>query len=162
MEKVTRTTEEILTRIDQVKDDDFLGTTSADLMAFLPFEHVKDHLNEKYLKKVEDGEETWDPKEATKEQATKEITEYMDFAWGKANDCRGLSADRSINHMKAWLWIAGNDELLEKMDTYEYYGKPQLRAICEEYGIDWKSYDDGEWRNDEKGSFLSPDDVPKI
>ena len=30
-------------------------------------------------------------------------------------------------------------------------GKPQLAAICEHYGVDWRSLDDGQWVNDEGG-----------
>jgi len=70
----------------------------------------------------------------------------MPFAWEKANGCRGISASRSLRHMVAWLWLDGQDEFLEKWNDlrdYEYYGKPQLIAICELYGIDWKKFDDG-------------------
>ena len=78
----------------------------------------------------------------------------MGFAWDKANNRRGLSSGRSIDHMRTWLWLDGKDDLAEQIEDYEYYGKPQLVAVCNEYGIDWKQYDDGEWVNNE-------DDTPK-
>jgi hypothetical protein len=80
----------------------------------------------------------------------------MPFAWEKANDCRGLSANRSIEHMTAWLWMLG-DDLADKMDgLYEYYGKPCLRAICEKYGCKWQQWDDGVWRNSEDDDGIAP------
>lgn len=75
------------------------------------------------------------------------IKNYMKFAWGKANDCRGISASRSLSHMVAWLWLDEQDEFLIKewndLRDYEYYGKPQLIAICQLYGIEWKQLDNG-------------------
>jgi len=77
------------------------------------------------------------------------IRGYMEFAWDKANNRRGISAMRSLAHMSAWLWIDGKDELALSINEYNYYGKPQLVEICEVYGIDWKALDDGEWVTDE-------------
>ena len=66
---------------------------------------------------------------------------------------------RSIEHMKAWLWLL-NDPLGARLDDlYRHYGKPCLRAICEKYGWDWRQWDDGSWRNDEDGPGLSPEEV---
>jgi hypothetical protein len=88
--------------------------------------------------------------------------DYMSFAWDKANNCRGLSAGRSIDHMKAWLWLLGESEMAAKIAHFSHYGKPQLRAICERFGWDWRAWDDGEWRNNEDDDGVKPEDVPAI
>lgn len=149
------TQEKILQKIKEHENDMF-GFISSGLVDFLTFENAKPYLHEKYIKKVEKGKEKWKPKPATKKQALKEIKDYMDFAWDKANNCRGLSAGRSLEHMRAWLFIAGDEELSDKIAEHTHYGKPQLRAICEKYDIDWKKYDDGDWRNDEMGPKVEP------
>jgi hypothetical protein len=74
------------------------------------------------------------------------MLEYMPFAWDKANDMRGLSAGRSVQHFVGWTWLAGDDELSAWCDdnsNYQHYGKEILVRICEHYGWDWRQWDDG-------------------
>jgi len=133
-----KTQEEILKRIEARKENDMFGWEVNEYLCFLDYENAKSYLKKDVTK------ESWGEKKE-KEPAEK-IKEYMDFAWIKANDCRGISAGRSLMHMVAWLWLDGQDEFLNKWNDlrdYEYYGKPQLTAICELYGIDWKKYDNG-------------------
>jgi len=131
-----RTQKEILERFNQRRKTDMLGFEVYEYLYYLDYKYAKPFL------KKEVTEEDWKHK---KIPPAEKIKDYMPFAWKKANDCRGISAARSILHMLAWLWLDGKDEFLEKNDieNYEYYGKPQLIAICELYGIDWKKYDDG-------------------
>lgn len=134
-----RTTEEILIEIERLKADGAWFSPS-DLIQALPFEAAKPFLKDEVTE--DQWVQTTDPES--------EIRNYMDFAWGKANGCRGLSAGRSVEHMQAWLWLDGKDELSKRLDdVYEFYGKTCLALVCKEYGIDWRQYDDGEWRNDE-------------
>jgi hypothetical protein len=147
-----RTPEEILARIEQIKADDFFGFQTTDLVSFLPYESA--------LPFLQDGvtEADWKPRTDPVQQ----IKDYAEFAWDKANNRRGLSASRSVEHMKAWLWLDGKDELAERMDSvYEYYGKPCLVLVCREYGIDWRALDDGEWSNGEYEQNLTADEVLK-
>lgn len=140
-----KTDQEILDRIKEIEDDDFFGFQSSDLIGFLSYDAAKPFLEEGVTA------EAWnaDRQTPTREAVIEKILSYMPFAWEKANDCRGLSAGRSIEHMKAWLWMLG-DELHAKLDDiYEFYGKPCLRVICEKYGWDWKQWDDGVWRKSE-------------
>lgn len=140
-----RTQEEILARIESVKQDDVFGFQRSDLIEFLTFENAKPFLVKEYVAQVEAGEIKY-------EQQTDPVAiirDYMAFAWDKANDRRGLSAMRTMEHMQTWLWLAGEDVLANKCKHYNYYGKPQLVEICEKYGIDWKSLDDDVWVNDE-------------
>jgi hypothetical protein len=141
-----RTQEEILKRIADIEKDDLFGFQTGDLIKFLTFENAKPHLVDGANK--DDWVQVTDP--------VKCIKDYMEFAWDKANNCRGLSAGRSVEHMKAWLWLDGKDELVEKMDSlYRYYGKPCLHAVCVEYGIDWEKLDDNRWVNNEDEDGLT-------
>ncbi len=150
-----RTTDEILSRVEEVRETDFFGFETADLLSWLPYDKAKPYLKDSARS------EDWTYNVPTHDAVLKCIVGYMPFAWKKANECRGLSAMRSLQHMKAWLWLLG-DSLADELDDYTHYGKPQLRAICDKLGINWSSMDDNCWRNDESGPCESPDSVAKI
>lgn len=141
-----RTTKEIIERARKLKKIDFFGFEFADIVMCLSFEDAKQLLSEEQI--TETNKKEWgDPKPRDRESVLNEIIDYMPFAWGKANDRRGLSAGRSILHMSAWFWLLGEDDLSNFLEDYEYYGKGKLRAICEALGLDWKQWDDGYWSN---------------
>lgn len=135
---------EILDKIKEIEKSgaDFLGYERGDLIQRLDFDNAKD-----YLKKGV-TEEEWEGEREKLKTPSKQIKDYMGFAWGKANDCRGISAQRSISHFLAWIWLDGEDDLYEEiyneyMYNYHYYGKPILEKICTHYSIDFSKYDDG-------------------
>lgn len=132
-----RTQEKIQKKVTELKRKDLFGFEIHEYIRYLDFEHAKPFLRDNTKK----GD--W---EQEKETPAEKIRGYMNFAWGKANERRGISAFRSLQHMAAWLWLDGQDKFLKKWNNfkdYEYYGKPQLIAICEKYKIDWKLLDDG-------------------
>lgn len=92
-----RTDDEILQRIKDIATEEVFGFVTTDLVGFLPFAKVRAFL------KPQAREEDWHPLPRDHESIKNQIHGYMAFAWGKANNCRGLSAGRSINHMQAWL-----------------------------------------------------------
>ncbi|AXQ68437.1 hypothetical protein HOT99_gp180 [Caulobacter phage CcrBL10] len=158
---MTRSTAEIIARIEALENDlsDFFGFQKGDLICYLPFDDAKRWLNDKA------SADAWEPNVNTPEAIKSSIYDYMSFAWDKANNCRGLSAGRSIDHMKAWLWLLGEDEAWVealRLDNYNMYGKPQLRAICERFGWDWTKWDDGSWTNSEGEAGYGPDQVPRV
>ena len=140
-----RTTKQIIARIKKLKNQDFFGFQRNNLLRYLTFEDAKPFLK--------DGTtaEQWTHHALTDDAVLEQLRSYMPFAWDKANNCRGLSASRSVDHMKTLLWLLG-DPLGEKLDDiYEYYGKPCLAAVCEKYGIDWRALDNDCWTNEEGG-----------
>lgn len=153
-----KTTDEVLAKVKELeKTDDIFGTKRNDLMSYLSFEQAKPYLKDGIT--VEEWSEVRD--EIDRDTVIEDMLDYMEFAWDKANNCRGLSAGRSIDHYEMWLWLL-EDGLSEKLkDIYQYYGKPCLRAICEKYNWDWIKWDDGEWRNDEGDSFVQPQATPE-
>lgn len=90
-----RTPDQIVTRIRDIESvpfDDFFGAQRSDLVRALPFELAKPWLD------AEVTAEQWtpDPDPLTSALA------YVSFAVGKIVDHRGLSANRSVDHFKAW------------------------------------------------------------
>jgi len=69
-----------------------------------------------------------------------QMVDYMEFAWEKANDERGMSAYRSMAHYTSWLWLDGDEYLWKTLEGYTDYGRPQLIEICKYLGIDWKPF----------------------
>lgn len=150
MQSTKRSAEEILARIRQVKDQDWMGTQTADLMFWLPFELAREFLRQEMT------EEKFKEIAAGNKPPLEQALEYLPFAWGKANNCRGLSAGRSLDHLSAWLWLAGYGELVDaEFSGYSHYGKSQLvmaSTICD---FDWRAHDDGEWVAGEDRPSLS-------
>lgn len=137
-EQTKKTTEQIVARISEIGKDDWMGTQQSDLIDYLPYEFALKHLNEGVTKEQWDSQEKVPPLQA--------VFNYLEFAWGKANNQRGLSAGRSLDHMKAWLWLAGYEGLLlDHFSSYNAYGKKQLIIASIICGFDWESQDDGEW-----------------
>ena len=131
-----RTNEEIHARIEAVKADDWMGTQRSDLIQRLPFEEAK-----RYLKPEVTSDE-WNHLPRDRESLVAEMLKYMPFAWEKANGRRGLSAGRSMGHYTSLTWLAGDD--LGNLGDYQFYGKDNLRRICDFYGWDADQWDDGE------------------
>lgn len=135
-----RTAEEIIARIHELeKEGDFFGHQRGDLLDFLTFDDAKQFLRSE---KHEELRAQWASSEPLEEVVKKKMQEYMSFAWEKANNERGLSAGRSIEHMQAWLWLL-RDPMSEEIPNMEFapYGKPILRAICNKFGWDCSQWD---------------------
>lgn len=130
-----RTQQQILARITERRNGDPLGFEWPLYLDALTFDNARSFL------KPEATEADW--KQNTEDEIRQEAIDYMDFAWEKANNCRGISANRSIMHYQAWLWLLGEDWGDSLMDDYEFYGKPQLEKICTYFGLDPKKWDDG-------------------
>ena len=136
---------------DFVKKEDFLGT-SIDVIEFMQFEEVKERnlLKEDHIRKIEQGEELWEPAVYNEKNIIQKIKDYLPFAWEKANDCRGISSTRSIIHFRNWFYMLGNkytDKLVKEMNEISYYGKPWLYIISEL--VNETIYDDELWGDEE-------------
>jgi len=142
-----RTAKEINERIKAIEKQDFFGFETSDLIAALTYKDAKKHLKDGTTKKQ------WDKGRAkySKNFAKDEILDYLPFAWMKANDCRGLSAARSLNHLCAWLFLHDTvdaENLIKEIESgYCFYGKPHLIKVSEMFGFNWKKHDNGERKN---------------
>lgn len=138
MSTLNRTPEEIAAHTRWHAENDFFPFAVADLVAYLPLEFAREFLSEEAIKKYDNGEEVW----TVREDPVAEIKDYMSFAVDKVVYHRGLSAGRSVDHMRAWLWLAGEEELLAFANDdnhYKNYGAPILKAIADHYKIDYAS-----------------------
>lgn len=137
-----RTQEEIVKRIEVRKERDWLGFETSEYINYLDFDHARPFLKESAT------EQAWKDAASNLGTPVEQMHNYMAFAWGKANNKRGISASRSIMHYFAWLWLAEEDGLLARVEsaywnTYCFYGKPMLEMICDHFGWDWSQWDDG-------------------
>ena len=72
---------------------------------------------------------------------------------------------RSVQHLYAWVWLDGKDELAAWIgdgENYRYYGKPILQKVSEVYGFDWREHDDDNWTESELETGLQADTVLKL
>jgi hypothetical protein len=153
-----KTPAEIHARIEELSSgtEDYLGFQRNDLINALTFEEARRYLKDDVTDA--DGEK-WQQDT----DSLREAHNYAPFAWDKANSNRGLSAGRSIEHYKAWLWLLGHDQLASTLDDhYEYYGKPCLVLVCEFLDIPWDHLDDGRWVNNEFDEGIPSDERTQI
>lgn len=125
---MSRTQKEISEKIKN--DDDRFGFLSDVLLPYLEVENVKDFL------KPDADLSDWKVQPQDLDAIKTKMRDYMEFAWEKAIDCRGLSAMRSINKFRAYLWLLENEKLTKfcnQQENYSAYGKPMLAEICKEY-----------------------------
>jgi hypothetical protein len=144
------TQEEIVERFNARKDGDMFGDEVGMYLPYLEFNYAKPFLKEGVTK------EEWDKDRVplSREAVLKQMEEYMAFGWQKANDCRGLSANRTMAHYVAWTWLSGDREFAEQVqqeynDNYQFYGKDILVMICKFYGWDHTKWDNGRRQNRE-------------
>ena len=130
-----------------IDENDSLGMTFSDYIDFLPFEEAKKYFTDKYIKDVKSGKEVYTQKEYSEEAIIEEMRDYLEFAWDKANACRGLSAGRSLQHYRNWFYALGSefDDFATAIAKYEYYGKPWLWLITELFNLDPKKFDEDGW-----------------
>jgi hypothetical protein len=109
---------------------------------FLDYSHAKRFIDSSITaEKWEELREKRTPKEV--------MIDYMEFAWEKAKNFRGLSAMRTLLHYTAWLWLDGDETLWKTLSEYEFYGKDRLIEICNYLGLDHTEWDDGIRKNSE-------------
>lgn len=125
-----KTHDEIIQRIKT--SDDFFGFAGSALLELLPFDVARPLL----AKDTECTAETW-KWHADRAAVLACMRDYMEFAWDKVVDHRGISASRSVEKFGAWLWALGDEETLRKFEATDYapYGAPQLAFVCETYGF---------------------------
>ena len=140
-----RTQQEILERWVACEDD-FLGFETGEYVRALPSEALEPHRGGRIQEDADLLSHIPDLNNG--DALAKQMHEYMDFAWEKANGCRGISASRSMSHYKAWLWMVGEDQF-EDIERYQFYGKDELVRICEFLGLDPSKWDDGIRSNEE-------------
>ena len=123
-----RTIEEILLKLEEVigSNEDFFGVQKNSLIEALEYEDAKEFLKEGVTK------ESWDEGRVkyNLKELMQRMKEYLDFAFDKAENGRGLSAGRSLDHYRIWFWLITEPEMeMHTQDEYGDYGKSILTDI---------------------------------
>jgi hypothetical protein len=144
--KMVPTTEEIEARYLARKGWDTFSFEVGEYLPFCSFDFITEHRKFKEGVDLEKAKKEY-PSLLTRERMIAIMKDYMPFAFEKANNERGISANRSIGHYIAWTWLAGDTEFSKKVedtfdDDYHSYGKPILRMICKQYGWDYCQWED--------------------
>ena len=130
-----RTQDEIVEKLLAINKEKHLFDFRRDmLVVFLDREHAE---LVKGISLKEDADlSDWKEDDLSDEVILEKMKDYMDFAWDKAQNHRGLSANRSIQRLEAWCWLLGEDELVEALENgpYAVYGAPGLAKVSEKFG----------------------------
>lgn len=133
MMELSRTQTEIveMVRDIQASSGDLFGVTTMHLVNALDYDLAKEFL------KPDVTREDWVPQFKTREDVIKAAEDYLDFAFEKAANERGLSASRSVDHYGAWVFLACTREEHNEFAEHEYgwYGVAQLMKAAELLGL---------------------------
>lgn len=150
-----RTEQEIEALVERA-DDEVLSFVLLELLPYLPLDKAARFIS------LLPSETLWAangwPKKQDSEAIERAARQYMEFAWAKALEHRGLSARSNIEKFTAWMFLLGQDDLVltcgdKKM--YRYYGAPILAAICGHMG--WHIPKDSALQNMMNGRPCSED-----
>jgi hypothetical protein len=122
-----RAQDEILARIRAAERVDVFGFAWDILFAALDYDHAKPFLMDGTTK------EQW-PGIAGDIAVKKDALAYLEFAWGKAEEHRGISADRSVTKLTEYCWLLGLDVARIEAAPYPQYGCPKLKVVSELLG----------------------------
>jgi hypothetical protein len=157
MTALPRTADEIVQQIEVVQAEDPFGFQRDMLLPALPFALAA----ARYLKPGTTAVEWEAVRTADVEQVTEAAKRYLTFAMDKADQHRGISANRSVAHYQAWLWLLGKDDRID-WEAYPRYGAPILRRVAEVMG--WQDVWDGHTtlalERMSRGLVCTPDGCP--
>ncbi len=113
--------------------DSFFGFTQQVLLSYLDF-----HLAAEFLKPDTTAKDWGDPLPLNRDTVVASLRHYTEFAWDKALGHRGISASRSVEKIREWLFILGDSEAVaytEDDSHYPQYGVPILLFVSRRYGF---------------------------
>lgn len=127
-----RTQAEILARLDVLRSE-ILHFGPDVLVEYLTYENARPFVNDDV------NEAKWQSAVGTQDhaRALADLTAYMDFAWRKVEDHRGLSANRSVQKLTEWSWLLGRDDVVAAVEAapYPQYGAPKLLVVCKAFDL---------------------------
>lgn len=130
MKQVLRTPDQIISRIEEVTESDFLGKRREVLIFSLDYDDALPYLKDGI------SPEDWT---GGRDKAWKDAREYLDFAISKAVGHRGLSASRSVDAYREWMWLMSEDTSRFEEQDYQNYGLPMIRFAAHALGLPWDS-----------------------
>jgi len=133
-DRATRTAAEVVARFHAIKEDDVFGFRQEVLADALSFTEARDG---GLPLRPEATEESWGEARLTGDKLIPAARAYLEFAIGKIQDHRGISASRSVDKLGEMAWLAGRDDVVSAMESapYEQYGAPKVKAFAEGMGF---------------------------
>lgn len=127
-----RTSEELAAKVAELWDSPSspFGFGAEVLIPELPLDQAAPYLKEEALARYRAGEEIWHGGDLDPVRIRREAIEYLEFAYGKAMDHRGISAFRSIEKLAAYCWLLGAPWDLVAGAPHANYGAPGLMAAA--------------------------------
>lgn len=131
-----RTPDQIVARAENPHADDWGGSAIEVLVPYLPFEHAKQFLKDDVTA------EDWTPLPA--DGVADAARSYYEFALGKIENHRSISADVAVTKLREFAWLLGRDDAVAAMDEADYanYGAPKVKAFALAMGYDWPGAED--------------------
>lgn len=130
---------EILNKIYGIARDDMFGFRREVLLLALNFEHARPYL-------IADATPvTWAEQALTDPAALFEAAvEYYEFALGKIQGHRGISAERSVQKLTEHAWLLCRDDVVSAMEAahHSQYGAPKVKAFADGFGLPWPDDED--------------------
>lgn len=70
------------------------------------------------------------------DELTEAAHNYLNFAIGKIEDHRGISASRSVDKLTEYAWLLGRDDIVTAMGEADYaqYGAPKVKVFSVGFG----------------------------
>lgn len=130
---------EILNKIYGIARDDLLGFRREVLTSSLAFEYALPFLVEGVTAATWAEQSLTDPAELFEA-----AVEYYEFALGKIQGHRGISAERSVQKLTEYAWLLCRDDVVSAMEEADYpqYGAPKVTAFAAGFGLPWPDDED--------------------
>ncbi len=152
-----RTQDEIVARFKERAATDWLGFEVNEYLSAMDFEHANEFLKDDVT--PDQFKTTF----KTDDDVRRCMAQYIDFAWNKCNNERGISASRSLMHYVAWIWLVGDDDVYDRLElemekNHNDYGRSCLELLCQHYGWSNEARDEAKMppRNAELTGFAPP------
>lgn len=132
-----RTQAEVVERYKATRENDILGFQADVLLDYMTLDSAEPFIKPEAVAAFRSGEKKWGMVTDIKECA-QDFLDYMNFAWTKALDERGISASRSVEKLGEWLWLMNREDLsqlIHQDDLYNPYGAPALIEVCKKLNI---------------------------
>lgn len=143
---IRRTQDEIVARIrdpEVERRDTPFGVERSRYLQALEYENAR-----QFLRADQDPKAWSETVLRTEERVREEIADYLKYAWEKANGRRALSAQRTLLQFSGLLWLLSSpeaEEIIDDLEDWTHYGKPQLVRVSELVDFPWRDHDDGKW-----------------
>lgn len=119
---------DIIFRIQETGDD-FFGSRAEVLLSSLDWDDARPYLMPEAV------EANWHPVQG--DHLDEVAAHYYEFALGKIENHRGLSAQRSVDKLTEYAWLLGRDDIVTAMDDADYtnYGAPKVLVFGTMLGL---------------------------